>query len=148
MYDLLLVVHNVLRWVVLLAGLLAFARALRGALAGSPWTATDGRAAAIFTGTVHLQLLLGIALYALSPLTRQAMADMGTAMRDAATRQIAVEHPTLMVLAAVVATAAGPVARRAPTDAARFRRLAVMLGLALALILAGIPWARPLVRAL
>ena len=148
MYDTLLVVHNLVRWVVLLAGVLAFARAIRGAISGTAWTSADGRTAAMFTGSVHLQLLLGIALYAVSPVTRQAIGDMGAAMRDPVTRFVAVEHPALMLVAVALATAAGPISRRAVDDPARFRRLALLVGLALVAIAAGIPWAKPLVRGL
>lgn len=148
MYHILLVAHNLLRWAVLLAGLLAFARALRGALSHTAWTTDDRRTASIFTGTVHLQFLVGIVLYAVSPITRAAMANMGEAMRDPATRQIVVEHPVLMLVAVALATASGPFARRGVTDAAKFRRLALFVGLTLAVILAGIPWSRPLVRGL
>jgi hypothetical protein len=148
MYEILLVVHNLMRWAVLIAGLLAFARALRGSMSDVAWSTDDRRTSAIFTGTVHLQLLLGLALYAISPITRAAMGDMAVAMRDPATRNIAVEHPAMMILAVILATAAGPVARRAATDRGRFRRLALLVGLALVAIVAGIPWGRPLVRGL
>jgi len=148
MYHILLVAHNLLRWAVLLAGLLAFARAMRGALSNIAWSSDDRRTASIFTGTVHLQFLVGIVLYAVSPLTRSAMANMGEAMRDPATRQIVVEHPVLMLIAVALASAAGPVARRGTTDVAKFRRLALFVGLTLVAILAAIPWARPLVRGL
>jgi len=144
MATLLLAAHNTVRWLVLLAGVAALVRALKGMNGGVDYATGAKRAVSLFTMSAHLQLGLGVLLYFVSPNLRHAMADMSYAMSDAGTRFFIVEHPTLMVLAIILATVTGIVARRGPDDQVRHRRAAIGVALALALLLAGIPWQRPL----
>ncbi len=144
MAPLFLALHNVTRWLVLLFAIVALLRALKGIHGGMDYAAGAKRSLSIFTMSVHLQFLLGIVLYGVSPLARHAMADMGAAMRDPGVRYFIVEHPMLMLLAVIVATVTGVVARRGPDDTVRHRRAAIGIALSLGLIFAGIPWQRPL----
>jgi len=152
MYPLMLVVHSLLRWVVLAAGLVAFGRALAGMRARRAWTAGDDRAGQVFVGTLDLQLLIGLVLYfGLSPITRAAMQDFGAAMGNSMLRFWAVEHILGMVIAVALAHV-GRVRVRKTTDPVRRHKLAaIFFGLALIAILATIPWpgmpaGRPLFR--
>ncbi len=152
MYPLLLVVHSLLRWVVLAAGLVAFGRAVAGMRGRRPWTPGDGRAGQLFVGILDLQLLIGIGLYLVfSPITRAAFQDFGAAMGSPILRFWAVEHSLGMVIAVALAHV-GRVRVRKTTDPVRRHRLAAMFfGLALILIFATIPWpgmpaGRPLFR--
>ncbi|MDP1889336.1 MAG: hypothetical protein Q8K55_00475 [Gemmatimonadaceae bacterium] len=139
-----LALHNSLRWLVLLFALVAFVRALKGINGGVDYATGAKRALSIFMISVHLQLLLGIILFGVSPLARSAMTDMGATMKDAGLRSIVVEHPTLMLLGAIVVTVTSVLARRGPDDTVRHRRAAIGIAITLGLILAGIPWERPL----
>jgi len=139
-----LAVHNVVRWFVFLFAIVALLRALKGINGGVDYASGAKRSVFLFTMSVHLQLVLGLLLYGVSPLTRHAMGDMGAAMRDPGVRFFVVEHPTLMILAVVAATLTGVLARRGPDDTVRHRRAAIGIALSLGLILAGIPWQRPL----
>jgi hypothetical protein len=152
MYPLMLVVHSLLRWVVLAAGLVAFGRALAGMRARRAWTAGDDRAGQVFVGTLDLQLLIGLVLYfGLSPITRAAMQDFGAAMGNSMLRFWAVEHILGMVIAVALAHV-GRVRVRKTTDPLRRHRLAaIFFGLALIAIFAtiprpGMPAGRPLFR--
>ena len=146
MYPYVLGVHNIVRWLVLLAGVAAVFLAWRGWLGRRQWTAAEARATRAFTGLLDLQFLIGLSLYVVfSPLTRQAFRDMGAAMRDAPTRYFLVEHPVIMLAAIVVAHVGAVQVRRATTDAERFQRASIWFGLALAAIAGFIPWARPFV---
>ncbi len=145
MAPLVLALHNVVRWLVLLLAAVALVRALKGVNGGLDYTTGAKRALAFFTISTHVQFLLGVLLYLVSPVTRHGMADMGAAMADPGTRYFLVEHPTLMVIAIAVATATGVIARRGPDDAVKHRRAAIGVAVALAALLAGIPWQRPLV---
>lgn len=152
MYGALLVLHSLVRWPVLILGLLVVARAFPGWLGRKPWTATDDHLGRWFTIALDIQLLLGLVLYLfLSPLTTAAFQDFGAAMRNAPLRFWAVEHIALM-LSAVVLVHVGRVAtRRAGEPAAKHRRAAVVSTVALLAILVAIPWpgmanGRPLFR--
>lgn len=143
MHAALLHTHNILRWVVLALGLLAIARAFAG-LSGSVPYDRARRASAMFMGSVHLQLLLGLLLLMNSPIVKAAMRDMEATMQDAGLRQVVVEHPTLMVLAAIVVTIGAIVSKNRKTDASKHKFSAVFMSLSLLIILAGIPWQRAL----
>ncbi len=144
MAPLILALHNSVRWLVLLFALVALLRALKGVNGGVDYAAGARRALSIFVMSVHLQFLLGVLLYFISPLARHAMENMGATMKDPGLRYFVVEHPTLMLLAVIAATLTGVLARRGPDDTVRHRRAAIGIALSLGLILAGIPWQRPL----
>jgi hypothetical protein len=144
MSPVVLALHNTLRWLVLLFAVVALLRALKGLNGGVDYATRAKRALSIFVISLHLQLILGIVLFGVSSITRPAMANMGAAMRDPGVRYFVVEHPTLMLLAVIAATLTGVIARRGPDDTVRHRRAAIGIALTLGLLLAGIPWQRPL----
>ncbi|MCE9601991.1 MAG: hypothetical protein K8S21_07235 [Gemmatimonadetes bacterium] len=140
----LLLTHNALRWVILVAGVMAVVRAVQGLKGDRPYAAAR-RAGVLFMVSLHVQLLIGIVLFVVSPLVHHAMADMKATMADSSTRFFLAEHPTLMVIAVVVMTVGSIVAKNGPDDAARHRKLLVFSAFTLLLLLAGIPWQRALV---
>jgi len=143
MHPALLHTHNLLRWVVLILGVLALVKAYQGISGDRPYAAAR-RVGVFFTAALHLQLLLGLALFMVSPFIKLAMSDMRATMTDPATRFFVAEHPTLMVIAVVLMTIGGIVAKNAANDAARHRKALVFIGITMALILWGIPWQRAL----
>ena len=142
MYSFVLLLHSWNRWAVVLALLAALGRGWWGWLGRRPCYPADRRLGAVLTGLLHLQLLLGLALYfGLSPWTRRP----GPA--DATTHFWSVTHISLMLTAIVVAQLGQSIARRAATDAARHRWAALSYSLAAALIALGIPFvSRPWFR--
>ena len=150
MYSTALTFHSLLRWVVLLAGLLAVARACAGWTGTRPWSAADNRAGIWFTAALDLQLLAGLLLYlALSPLTQTAMENIVATMQNPSLRFWSVEHPFGMVIALVLAHVGRVRIRRASTDVSRHRIAAILFGIAMVAILLSLPWpgtlnARPL----
>ena len=144
MYSSLLLTHNFLRWIILAAGVVAVVRAVQGLKGDRPYAAAR-RVGLIFLVSLHVQLLTGLVLFVVSPLVHQAMADMKATMADSAIRFFIAEHPTLMVIAVVVMTIGSVVAKNAPDDASRHRKLLVFAVVTLLLLLGGIPWQRALV---
>lgn len=149
LYPFLKDTHSILRWVVLLTALWALARVWVGLLKNSDWSKKDRIAGVAFTSALNLQFLIGIVLYGISPLTKAAMANFGAAMKDGMLRFYAVEHPTMMFLAVVLAQVGFSLSKRHGTDRGKFLRAAIFYTIAFVLILASIPWpfskyARPL----
>lgn len=146
MYPYVLGLHNIVRWLVLLAGVITVILAWRGWLGKGKWSGMEDRATRAFVGMLDLQFLLGLLLFAVfSPLTRQAFRDMGAAMGDAPVRYFLVEHPVIMVAAIAVAHIGAAKVKKAGTDAEKFQRASIWFGLSLAAIAGFIPWARPLI---
>lgn len=138
-YLILLTLHNLTRWLVLIAGIWALLRAFRGVGAAREFTAADRRPVAIFAGSVHLQLVLGLLLFGL-------LGSQGARAFSEARPSFQWEHVGLGVLAAVFATLASAISKRAATNQARFRAAALWTTLTLVTVLVMIPWWRPLVR--
>lgn len=146
MDALVLGLHNLIRWVVIAAGVWATLRFWRGWLGRRTWGSGESTAARLFVIVLDVQLLVGIVLYAFfSPLTRGAFKDMGAAMRDAPVRYFVVEHVAVMLIAIVAAHVASARLKRAASDAAKFQIAAMWFGIALAAVLGFVPWWRPLV---
>jgi hypothetical protein len=141
MYDLLLFAHSWLRWLVLLAVLMAVARAAGGVSSRRPWTPVDDRAGMWLTASLDLQMLIGIVLYGfLSPVTKSAFVDMAAAMRAAPIRFFVVEHPVGMIVAIALAHIGRVRVRKAATSEAKHKTALIFFGLALVVLLLSIPW--------
>jgi hypothetical protein len=108
----------------------------------SAWTGTDRVAALIFTIVLDTELLVGLVLYGVSPITRGAMKDMATAMHEPSVRFFVAEHPTIMVLAVLFAHLGSVFAKKAPTDRLKFGRATAFFAVSTGLVLWGIPWFR------
>jgi hypothetical protein len=152
-YTLVRLVHGYWRWPVFLLALVVLGRALAAWRARRPWQRTDERLIVSFLGALDLQLLLGLVLYfAWSPYFRALLDAPRAALADRVTRFFAVEHQTAMLLAVILAHAGRIRARRADSDEARQRIVAITLILCFVLVLWAIPWpwravGRPLLRA-
>jgi hypothetical protein len=152
MYLLILALHSLLRWVVLVFGVLAVSRAVAGARGRKEWTRGDDNAGRWFVGALDAQMLLGLVLYLrLSPITTTAFQDFGAAMGNSILRFWAVEHIAGMVIALILAHVGRVRVRRAADAARRHRSAVLFFGLALIAILLTIPWpgmpaSRPLFR--
>ena len=140
MYDVFIVLHSVLRWVVLLVGLLAMARGIAG-WNGRAWTPADNRAGMLFVSALDVQLLIGLALYLfLSPTVTAAFVNVGAAMRDSQLRFFVVEHAFGMLIAITLAHLGRIRTRKLPDPMRRHRAAAVYFGLSLLIALLSIPW--------
>lgn len=144
MYVWLLRAHSDWRWVVILAGLVAVVSALwRLAHAGS-WESMPTRHR-FFEIALDIQVLLGATLYlGFSPLTTVARASGLSA--DSGVLFLTAAHPLMMFGAFIAVHLALGRAVHARTDAARLRRVVLLDGIALLLVLAGVPWTRPWLR--
>ncbi len=88
----------------------------------------------------HIQLLIGLAWYFMSPWYKALKADAGAVMGEKTTRLLAVEHPIIMVLAIVLITIGWSKHKKKTTDTAKYKTFAIFYGIALLLILSRIPW--------
>lgn len=144
MYVALLHTHNLTRWLVLVAAAIALVLALSGFLGRRRHERPHRLANLAFVISMDVQLLIGLALYVVSPLVQAAMRDMGTAMGVHELRFFAVEHISVMLVAVVLAHVGSVAVRRTRDDHARHGRALLWFGLSAAAVLFSIPWWRPL----
>jgi hypothetical protein len=140
MYELVLTLHSWIRWVAILAGIVATLTVLTS----TPRSASADRSdtwGLILVTALDLQMLLGLLLYlALSPTMTAIFEDFGGAMRDPVARFWAVEHITLMIVAVVLGHLGRVLGRKAATPAARRTRQIICFGLSTLLMILGTPW--------
>jgi hypothetical protein len=145
MYSFVLTLHNIFRWLVLIIGIIAIVRAFIGWFGQNVWGELDDRLSLGFTISMDTQFLLGLLLYLfLSPITTSAFANFGAAMGDSGTRYFLVEHSLMMVAAIVLAHIGRSRAKKQDSDKGKFRTTAIFFTISLLIVLAAIPWDRPL----
>jgi hypothetical protein len=143
MYNEFLLLHNTLRWFLLISLVITLVKYVAGWIGNKPWSKIDNLLGVVFTSLMDIQLLLGLSLYFfLSPLTKIALADFGAAMKDNNLRFYAVEHFSIMLVAVVMVHIGRAKSKKAKTDIGKFRIVSIFFIIALGLILGGIPWSR------
>jgi hypothetical protein len=86
----------------------------------------------------HLQLLIGLVLYVISPVGLSNFS--GEAMSESLSRLYILEHPLTMLIAIVLVSVGYIKAKKPGDDARRFRTVIIYYGLGLILMLSRIPW--------
>ncbi len=143
MYTGLLHTHNMFRWLALIALVLAVLFAFFGWFGKRDWTKRDNITGLLLTIFMDIQLLVGLVLYAfVSPLTQAAFADFGAAMKNTELRFYAVEHIFIMLIALVLVHLGRIKAKKAAAPWKKHKFAAIFYGIALVLVLVGIPWER------
>jgi heme A synthase len=131
--------HSGIAYLALLALILVIIYALIGSLSGREFTEKDRKIALIAFILSHIQLLVGLILYFISPLGFSLLKG-GGAMSDATARLTAVEHPLINIVAIVLITVGYSRAKKISTSRGKFRSIYMMYAIGLVLILSRIPW--------
>lgn len=142
MYNMLLYLHSILRWIILVLAILSIFRSGSGMVSGRPFGAGDRRVGLFLMIAAHTTLVVGLYLYFAGPWGLASIRNMGfgNVMKDRVARFYAVEHITGMLIAIVLITIARRVSRQAIPDAAKHRRTFWFVVIALVIILASVPW--------
>jgi uncharacterized membrane protein YphA (DoxX/SURF4 family) len=154
MYNFLLILHNILRWVVLIIGLVAVITAYIGwfgnaASKSREWTDRDRKFGVFYAMFLDIQFLLGLILYFFfSPFAFNAIINQGMSYvnQQSEFRFFAFEHIFLMILAIVMAHLGSSLAKKAEQPVGKFKRAAIFYSLSMLLVIIAIPWWRPLLR--
>ncbi len=131
--------HSGLAYLALLALVLVIIWALVGALSGREFQEKDRKIALIAFILCHIQLLVGLILYFVSPLGYSLLAG-GGAMADATARLTALEHPLINILAILLVSVVFIRAKKLESSISKFRSIYMMYAVGLILILSRIPW--------
>jgi len=140
MYAILLPIHSIMRWLVMISLVYALYRSYRGWFGGREYTSTDNQVRHWSATIAHVQLVVGLYMYFISPLTDYFMYHFHEAVHDREMRFFGMEHSLMMILAIVVITIASMRAKRQATDEGKFKTLAIGYTLALLIILSSVPW--------
>lgn len=140
MYTGLRHLHSFWAYVVLAMLLIAIISAILG-LAGRKEFKGRNRNLALFALIAsHIQLLIGLIQYFISPYFRMLMSDPGAVMGSSTARLLAVEHPFINLLAIILITAGYSRHKKAATSQKKFRNIAIFYLIGFLFILSRIPW--------
>ena len=141
MYQIVLAIYNILRWVVLVLAVVALLQAYIGWIGKREYTEIDRKAGVFFSVSLDIQVFLGLFLYVfLSPITRTAYQDFSTAMTIPEIRFFAVEHILMMILAVILVHVGTILTKKATSDVSKYRRAAIWYSLASLVVIIAIPW--------
>lgn len=143
-YPTIQILHSYWAYLVLLVVVLATFNALVKFFGKKEYGYKDFRISLFALIVMHLQLLIGLVLYFISPLGLQSIRNNGMAMvmKNDMLRLYAVEHITVMILAVVFITIGYSKHKKKLTSHPKFKTLAIFYSIALVLILSRIPWAQ------
>ena len=102
------------------------------------FTAGSRKVALIGLICAHLQFLLGIVLYFLSPLGASNLS--GDAMKDKVSRLYVIEHPLMMLIAIVLITIGYSRAKKLSDSTRKYNSIILFYSIALIFMLTVIPW--------
>lgn len=131
MYVALTHTHSSMRYLVLGLLLLVVVRSAIRWMGKNEFTPTDRKFSLVLLIVTHIQFVLGLVLYFVSPFVQFGAA----AMKEPTTRYWTVEHITGMLLAVILITIAYSTVKRMKDAVPRHRRLFIFNAAALALIL-------------
>ena len=130
MYTGLLHTHSLLRYFILVALVVVIVKSLMGLINRQPYGKLDNRLGLYLFIFTHMQLLIGLILYFVSPFVKFGSETMS----DKATRYWTVEHLTAMLIAIVLITLARTTSKRMTDDSAKHKRLLIFNSIALIVI--------------
>ena len=136
MYNFIQKFHSGWAYLALLVLIIAVVLFLFGLFSKKEFTATDRKIALITLIVIHIQLLVGLILYFVSPLGFSALGNMG----DKALRLTSLEHPLINIIAIALITIGWTKHKKLVTSESKFKTFSIFYGLGLLLILSRIPW--------
>ncbi len=123
-------------YLALLLLVVAVINAAVGMISKKDFTPKDRKIALFGLIATHIQLVVGLILYFVSPWGKAALASMS----DPSSRLTALEHPLVNIIAIVLITIGWSKHKKATTNEAKFKCIALFYGLGLIFILSRIPW--------
>ncbi len=129
-------IHSTLAYAVLAVVTIAVINAFLGLSSKRNFTKNDRSLSLVALILSHIQLVIGLVLWATSPLGKDAMSQMS----NSAMRLTAVEHPLVNIIAIVLITIGWSKHKKEESSNGKFKKIGIFYGLGLLLILSRIPW--------
>lgn len=138
MYQTIQSLHSIWAYLSLAVLLIAVLNALSGYFSKRTFETKDLRISLFALIFSHIQLVLGLVVYFVSPLGLEAFSTEG-AMKNPELRLTMLEHPLINIIAIALITVGWSLHKKVE-GTVKFRRIMVFYSLGLLLILSRIPW--------
>lgn len=140
MYDVILALHSYWAYLVLIVLIIATANALIKTFGDKEYKANDFRKSLFTLIVSHIQLLIGLILYFVSPRFELWSELGGGVMSNSLARLYLVEHPFVNIIAVILITIGYSKHKKKLTSKSKLKTIAVFYTIALVLLLSRIPW--------
>jgi len=140
MYSILLTLHSFVRWLVLASLLLAIYKAYQGWFSNKHFTKFDDFIRHSTATVSHVQFLIGLLLYYVSPVVDYFFKNFNEAVHSREIRFFGMEHSLMMFIAISVISSGSMIAKRKVKDTDKFKTMAIWYTIALIIIFFSIPW--------
>lgn len=143
--------HNVIRWIVLILGIVLIVRSFLGWFKKWNYQERDKQLTSFFAGVFDMQILIGSILFVTKGWVGQLMNSASEVMKTSFLRFFAVEHWVLMIVAAALIHIGSAKIKKSSDSLNKYKNAAIWFTIAMILTLASIPWpgmaaGRPLLR--
>ena len=129
-------IHSTLAYAVLAVLLLATINAFLGLSSKRNFKKSDRSLSLIGLILSHIQLVVGLVLWFISPIGKAAMGQMS----NAALRLTAMEHPLINIIAIALITIGWSKHKKEESSNGKFKKIGIFYALGLLLILSRIHW--------
>lgn len=140
MYNVVKNLHSYWAYLVVIILIIAVANAIVKAIGDKEYEAKDFRISLFTLIVSHIQLLIGLVLYFVSPRFELWAELGGEVMKNALARLYLVEHPLVNIIAVALITIGYSKHKKKLTSKFKLKTLAIYYTLALVLLLSRIPW--------
>ena len=132
-------IHSYWAYLVLITLILATINAFSGVASKREFKDKDLRLSLFTLIFAHIQLLIGLGWYFMSPAYKN-LKTVGIGALDTNSRLLAVEHPLMMIIAIILITIGWSRHKKKTEDAKKFITIGLFYGVALLIVLSRIPW--------
>lgn len=142
MYTGVLHLHSFWAYLVLGVLLITVINSIAGLAGKREFVVKDFRLALFSLIVTHIQLLVGLILWFVSPLGLKAISSggMGEVMKNSAIRLNVIEHPLMMIIAVILITIGFSKHKKKVESSAKFKTIVIFYILTLVVILSRLPW--------
>ena len=142
LYNGLLHLHNLMRWVILVLILVAIFKAYGGMTTKRAFDNGDKKTGLLLMIAAHITLLIGIYQWIVGPwgLKNISARGMSEVMKNGVYRFFAIEHLAGMIIAIVLITIGRGVAKKNIPDGSKHKKAFWMFLVAFVIILISVPW--------
>ncbi|WP_299777595.1 hypothetical protein [uncultured Formosa sp.] len=141
MYNVILNLHSYWAFLVLAVLIIATVNSIVKYVGKKEYGPKDFRLALFTIIVSHIQLLIGIILYVVSPrLSLFSELGIGGVMKDSISRLYLIEHPVINIIALVFITMGYSKHKAKLSSHAKFKTISIFYAIGLILLLSRIPW--------
>ncbi|WP_370477634.1 hypothetical protein [Tamlana flava] len=141
MYETVKALHSYWAYLVLIVLVIGAFSAIIKTIGDKEYGPKDFRKSLFTLIVSHIQLLIGLVLYFVSPRLKMfSELGMGEVMKDSLNRLYLVEHPLINIIAVALITIGYSKHKKKLTSKVKLKTIAIFYSIALILFLSRIPW--------